>query len=83
MYSEGTEHAENREFLQGPQGVKLILDVSSISQNTAMDPRKSFQNIEIFERRIEILQRLRIMKNADDIVTTEVALHVPRVSEIE
>ena len=60
-------------FLQGSNGVKLILDISTICQSTAMEPRKAYQNIECFERRVEVLQRLRILKNANDEIVTELA----------
>ena len=36
-----------------------------------MDQRKAFQNIESFEKKIEVLQRLRITKNATDEIATE------------
>ena len=51
----------------------MILENSLISQSTAMEPKKAYQNIENFERKVEALQRLRITKNATDDIISELA----------
>ena len=52
--------------LQGSVGIDVIFDMANIKNVTALDPRKSHQHIEEFERRMEILQKLKLLKNVGD-----------------
>ena len=51
-------------YVQGIQGLNRLYDLNNIKGSTALDSRICYSNIELFEKRTAVIQKLKVMKNA-------------------
>ena len=61
-------------YLQGIQGIEVLYEVKNMTRNNScLDSRQSVRNIEIFEQKTKIVQKMGILKNISSSIVKSIS----------